>query len=133
MAVSSINSQTIMVVEDEPAVLNLVANILQGEGYKVLCAQSGEEALQIVGEHVGGIDLVLTDIVMPGMNGGEFVRRLLPLKPEIHVLYMSAYTKYAVVNHGVLESVSSFIWKPFSPAELLRKVREVLNGPGETS
>jgi len=66
---------------------------------------------------------------MPGMNGGELVRQLLLLKSEIHVLYMSGYTKYAVVSQGVLESVNSFIWKPFSPSTLLLKVREVLNSP----
>jgi len=123
------NHETILVVDDEAVVLSLVASILKDGGYAVLCARNGEEAVQIASRHEGSIDLVLTDIVMPGMNGGELVRQLLLLKSEIHVLYMSGYTKYAVVSQGVLESVNSFIWKPFSPSTLLLKVREVLNSP----
>ncbi|MGD0308594.1 MAG: response regulator [Acidobacteriota bacterium] len=123
------NHETILVVEDEQVVLDLVTSILKDKGFTVLCARSGEEAVQIGSRHEGRIDLVLTDIVMPGMSGGELVRRLSPLKPEIRVLYMSGYTKYTVAGHGVLESVDSFIWKPFSPGTLLQKVREVLNSP----
>ena len=125
-------AETILVVEDEPVVLEMVKNILQGNGYTVLAAPNGKEGLQVV-ESADRIDLVLTDIVMPGMSGGEFVQRLLPLHPDVRVLYMSGYTKYAVVDHGVLESVNSFIWKPFSPTDLLLKVREILDNPTETS
>ena len=131
MTATGSNAKTILVVEDEPVVLDLVNNILQDEGYNVISARNGEEALQIEEEHTGPIDLVLTDIVMPGMSGGELIQRLQARKPGVHVLYMSGYTKYTVVNHGILESVDSFIWKPFSPAELLQKIRELLDGPGE--
>ena len=123
------NHVTILVVEDEQIVLDLVTSILKEAGYAILRAHNGEEAVQIGSRHEGRIDLVLTDIVMPGMSGGELVRQLLPLKPEIRVLYMSGYTKYTVASHGVLESVNSFIWKPFLPGTLLQKVREVLDSP----
>jgi two-component system, cell cycle sensor histidine kinase and response regulator CckA len=133
MEASGDNSITVIVVEDEQAILDMVVQILQAGGYEVLPARSGEEALQVAERHDGRIDLVLTDIVMPGMSGGEFIRRLESLKSGFRVLYMSGYTKYTVVNHGILESVSSFIWKPFSPTELLAKVREVLDSRGGTS
>jgi CheY-like chemotaxis protein len=123
------DSETILVVEDEQVVLDLITNILQDAGYKVLRAGNGDEAIRIGGQHASDIDLVLTDIVMPGMSGGELMQQLLPMKPGMRVLYMSGYTKYTMVGHGVLESVNSFIWKPFSPATLLHKVREVLDGP----
>jgi two-component system, cell cycle sensor histidine kinase and response regulator CckA len=132
MATPGKDCETIMVVEDEPTVRDLVINILEAEGFRVLAAQNGEEALQIAECHLGNIDLVLTDIVMPGMSGGELVQRLAALKPGMRVLYMSGYTKYTVFSHGALESVSSFIWKPFAPADLLKKVRDVLNGTAET-
>ena len=127
------NTETILVVDDEPAILDLVAGILKNNGYSVLPACGAEEALRVTGEHANSLNLVLTDIVMPGLSGGELVQRIMLLKPGIHVLYMSGYTKYTVVNHGILESVSSFIWKPFSPEELLQKVREVLDSPVETA
>ena len=133
MASAERKTETILVVEDEPVVLEMVKSILQGNGYTVLAAPNGKEALQVGESHTGSIDLVLTDIIMPGMSGGEFIQRLMPVHPGIRVLYMSGYTKYAVVDHGVLESVNSFIWKPFSPADLLLKVRETLDNPPETT
>jgi CheY-like chemotaxis protein len=132
MTATKTNSETILVVEDEQVVLDLITNILQDAGYRVLRAVNGDEAIRIGSQHNADIDLVLTDIVMPGMSGGELVQQLLPLKPGMHVLYMSGYTKYTMVGQGVLESVNSFIWKPFSPATLLHKVREVLDGSAGT-
>jgi len=129
MAAEDHSSRTILVVEDESVVLELVTNILRAEGFRVIPATNGTEALQSAGAANGAIDLVLTDIVMPGMSGGELVQQLLQLKPSIRVLYMSGYTKYTVLDHGTLESVNSFIWKPFSPAELLEKIRAVLDAP----
>jgi two-component system, cell cycle sensor histidine kinase and response regulator CckA len=125
-------ANTILIVEDESQVLEMVSGILSRSGYQVLSARSGDEALQIGRNFSGHIDLVLTDIVMPGMSGGEVVRQLQQIKPKIQALYMSGYTKYTMVGQGSLESVKSFIWKPFSPDELLGKVREVLGDPAET-
>ncbi len=131
MAAKKDVTNTILIVEDESQVLEMVTGILRRNGYEVLSAKSGDEALRIGRDFSGKIDLVLTDIVMPGMSGGEVVRQLAQLKPEIQALYMSGYTKYTMVGPGTLESVKSFIWKPFSPDELLGKVREVLDSPPE--
>ena len=128
MPLTGAHHETIMVIDDEPLVLDMVANVLKSEGYNVVAAQNGEEALNI-GTDAGKIDLVLTDIVMPGMSGGELIQKIMARQPGIQVLYMSGYTKYTVLNHGSLESVSSFIWKPFSPADLLAKIRNILDGP----
>jgi CheY-like chemotaxis protein len=127
MAIDANHSETILVVEDELVVLNLVTDILKSEGYKVITTRNGAEALQAALAHDCPIDLVLTDIVMPGMSGGEMVQQLLLIRPALRVLYMSGYTQYTVLNHGTLESVSSFIWKPFSPESLLAKIRMVLD------
>jgi two-component system, cell cycle sensor histidine kinase and response regulator CckA len=126
------SQETILIVEDDPEVLQMVTSILKSAGYQVLCAHNGDEALKAARQQDGAIDLVLTDIVMPGMSGGELVRRLQLIKPKIHSLYMSGYTKYTVVSPGTLESVNSFIWKPFTPSDLLLKVREVMEAPEET-
>jgi len=121
--------QTILLVDDENTVLDLVTKILEEEGYSVLPAAGGREGLTIAQTHKGRIDLLLTDIVMPGMSGGELARQVQELCPGIRVLYMSGYTKYTAVGHGALESVDSFIWKPFNSGQLLRKVLEVLTSP----
>jgi two-component system cell cycle sensor histidine kinase/response regulator CckA len=131
MATSAGNCETILVAEDEPELLDIVTNILEGDGYNVLYGRSGEEGSQLSEQYNGKIDLLLTDIVMPGMSGGELAREILPHHPEMRVLYMSGYTKYTVGAQGVLESANSFIWKPFSPVQLLQKVREVLDSPNE--
>ncbi len=122
-------SETILVAEDERQVLDFATNILREARYTVFPARNGEEGLSILENHAGRIDLLLTDIIMPGMSGGELVRRMRMIHPELRVLYMSGFTQYTVVSQGILESVSPFIWKPFSPRELLRKVREVLESP----
>jgi two-component system cell cycle sensor histidine kinase/response regulator CckA len=129
MVAASAKSETLLVVDDEPEVLAYIALVLKKEGYNVLCAQSGEEGLQISRQQVGKIALLLTDIVMPGMNGGELYRQITLYQPKIQVLYMSGYTKYTVVAQGAPESVTSFIWKPFSAADLLQKVHELLDSP----
>mgnify|MGYP005831660567 CR=1 FL=1 len=121
--------ETILVAEDEPMVRNLVGTLLQNQGYHVLCAGNGPEALRLSDEHSGAIDLLLTDMVMPGMSGPELARELTARRPSLRVLYMSGYTEYAVVDQGVLEKVQSFIWKPFTNAALAQKVREVLDNP----
>jgi len=129
MESSAIRRETILVVEDEAPVLELIAGVLRNEGYPVLAAGNGEEAFRICSQHEGIIDLILTDIVMPKISGGELVRQIRPHRPNIKVLYMSGYTRYTTAARGALESVETFIWKPFTPAELLLKVREVLDGP----
>ncbi|MDB4950288.1 MAG: multi-sensor hybrid histidine kinase [Gemmatimonadetes bacterium] len=118
--------ETILLVEDEEAVRALVRRILRGCGYTVLTAGDGDSALRRCAEHTGPIDLLVTDVVMPGMGGPALAEKLLELHPEMRVLYVSGYTDDAVVRHGVLEATVNFLQKPFAPSDLARKVREAL-------
>ena len=121
-------SETILLVEDEEMVRKLACTILQKNGYKVLEAPNGEEALRIVqGQNGNPIQLMVTDVVMPGMSGCQLADRLERLRPEMKVLYISGYTDNAIVHHGVLEKGMNYIQKPFTVEELARKVREVLD------
>jgi PAS domain S-box-containing protein len=122
-------SETILVVEDDPAVRPLVRGVLLSRGYSVLEASRGDEALSVSESHRGPIKLLVTDIVMPGMNGRDLAEQLLLRHPETRVLYMSGYTNDAIVHHGVLAEGAAFLQKPFTPDALARKVREVLDAP----
>ena len=119
--------ETILLVEDEEAVRDLVRGVLEGCGYSVLLAQNGEEALRLSGGHEGPIHLMVTDVVMPRMSGRELAERLASPRPTMKVLYISGYTDDAVVRHGVLSRGVAFLQKPFMPDALLRKVREMLD------
>jgi PAS domain S-box-containing protein len=120
-------NETILVVEDEEKVLKLVLEILRVQGYKVLEAPRGVDALLIGRQYEGPIHLMVTDVVMPEMNGQELANRLARFRPEMKVLYMSAYPDSTVVHHGVLEKGVNFIQKPFTVAGIASKVRQVLN------
>jgi PAS domain S-box-containing protein len=123
-------SETILLVEDEDVVRGLTREILEQAGYKVIEAAQGEKAVQLFSEAAREIDLLLTDVVMPGVSGKEVANRVTRLRPDLKVLFMSGYTDEAIVHHGVLDSDVQFIQKPFSPASLARKVREVLDREG---
>jgi PAS domain S-box-containing protein len=120
-------SETILVVEDEGEVRKLAVEILRRQKYKVLEAARGEEALLISEKHKGPIDLLLTDVVMPGLNGPELARRLKYLYPEMKVIYMSGYSDKGIFQRGILEQETGLLQKPFSLESLTGKVREVLN------
>ena len=120
-------SETILVVEDERLVGEMIREILAQYGYTVLEARSGGEAVDLCSRHPGTIHLMLTDVVMPGMNGVELSERLAPTQPGMKVLFMSGYTADAIVHQGILESGLAFIQKPFAMATLTHKVREVLD------
>ena len=121
-------TETILLVEDADAVRDLACRILSSRGYTVLEAGNGEHALRVVAEHHGQIDLLVTDVVMPGgMSGRQLAERLVSACPGLRVLYMSGYTDEDIVQHGVLNSGSAFIEKPFTPTILLNKVRDVLD------
>jgi len=120
-------SETVLVVEDEEKVRKLTIEILRKEGYKVLDASQGDEALAISEKQKGPIHLFLVDVVMPGISGTELAKHLISLHPETRILYMSGYTDNVIVHHGVLEKGVNYIQKPFTIDELTRKVREVLN------
>jgi signal transduction histidine kinase/ActR/RegA family two-component response regulator len=121
---------TILVVEDDDAVRRMTREFLKISGYTVLEARSGADAIQFMERREQPIDLVLTDVLMPGMKGRELVERLTKLRTGIKVLYMSAYTEDAAINIGVLSPGTAFIEKPFSPDDLANKVREVMSATG---
>jgi len=121
-------TEMILLAEDEPTVRTLVARILRARGYTVLEAADGEDALRIAQEHAGvAIQLLLTDVVMPRMGGPVLAARLTALRPTIKVLFTSGYTDAAIVQHGMLDPGVAFLPKPYRPATLVRKVREVLD------
>jgi signal transduction histidine kinase len=119
--------ETILVVEDEDAVRTLVCEVLQSAGYRTLDANGGEDAAKIADAHDGDIHMLVTDVVMPKMNGVAVARALTQKRPGLKVLYMSGYTENAVVHHGVLDPGIRYLQKPFMPAELIRKVRGILD------
>jgi PAS domain S-box-containing protein len=122
-------SETILLVEDETAVRQLVNTLLSKQGYKVLEARDGVRALQVASGHPGSIDLLLTDMVMPLMNGHELAQRLTAGHSEMKVLYMSGYTESVFVRGGVARGEMALLHKPFSPDKLAHKVRSVLDKP----
>jgi DNA-binding response OmpR family regulator len=120
-------SETILLVEDSEPLRKLTKSFLESHGFRVLVAQDGEEALQLEGRHSGRIHLLLTDVVMPGMNGRALAERVLPRQSGMRVLYISGYTDSFVARHGVLEQGMVLLHKPFTEEVLIRKVREVLD------
>jgi len=120
-------TETVLVVEDEAPVRSVARQVLERHGYTVLEAPSAEAALDIVTRYSGTIHLLLTDVVMPGLNGRELANRLAGLRPDAKVIFMSGYTDDAVTRHGVLEPGSAYVQKPFTPDAIARKVREVLD------
>jgi len=121
-------TETVLIAEDQPAVRAVARQILARHGYTVLEAPSGEAALDLAARYSGTIHLLLTDVVMSGLSGPELARRLLPVRPEARVLFMSGYTGEAIVHHGLAAPGIHYIQKPFAPEALAAKVREVLDG-----
>ena len=119
--------ETILLVEDEEIVRGLALQILTPLGYTVLAAADGGQALALVEGYPARIDLLLTDVVMPGLNGRELAERLLAIHPETLVLYTSGYTENAIAHHGVIDQGLNFIGKPYTPQALARKLRETLD------
>jgi signal transduction histidine kinase len=118
----------VLVVEDDHSLRAVLASVLRMNGYRVLEAGNGREALLLCETSREHIDLILTDVVMPQMGGREFVSRVEAVRPGLKVLYMSGYTDKAIVHHGVLEPGIEFIQKPIAPAVLLERVRELISG-----
>jgi two-component system, cell cycle sensor histidine kinase and response regulator CckA len=126
-------NETVLLVEDDQAVRALAERVLQGAGYRVLTATDGNNAVTLFKSHPGAISLLLTDVVMPQMNGRQLAQRLLELEPGLRVLYMSGYTDNTIARHGVLEEGTLFIAKPFTAKELARRVRNALDTEGTTA
>jgi signal transduction histidine kinase len=121
-------TETVLVVEDDDGVRALIRHLLHRLGYTVLVAASGTEALEVARQHHGAIDLLLSDVVMPGMNGVELSRRLQVHRPGVKVLYLSGHVDEAVVGRGVLAAETAILKKPFTVPMLAQKIREVLAG-----
>ena len=120
--------ETVLLVEDEPEVRSLVQRILKTQGYTVVTAANPDEALAVAREFKGTIQVMVTDVVMPGMSGLQLAERLMPTRPNMRVLFVSGYTHDAIGHQGVLDPGTAFLQKPFTPNALARKVREVLEG-----
>jgi PAS domain S-box-containing protein len=120
--------ETVLVVDDERALVGMASRILTRAGYTVLVAPDGDEALRILDSHDRGVDLLFTDVVIPGMSGRELAERVVARSPATKVLYCSGYTDDAVLLHGVESNQAHFIGKPYSGGDLTRKVRELLDG-----
>jgi PAS domain S-box-containing protein len=120
-------TETVLLVEDEQSVRDLISRALGRCGYTLLVAGHPQEAMALSAEHAGVVHLLITDVVMPEMGGRELAERLVSLRPEMKVLYISGYTDDAIVRHGMLESGVAYLGKPFAPSRLAHKVREVLD------
>lgn len=123
--------ETILLVEDEPSILELTTMLLEMQGYCVLAASTPNEAINLAKEHADEIHLLMTDVVMPEMNGRDLVNNLMFFCPKVKCLFMSGYTADFIAHHGVLDEDVYFIPKPFSLSDLAAKVREVLDGKSE--
>jgi DNA-binding NtrC family response regulator len=119
--------ETVLVVEDEQAVRELVVRILSAHGYQVLEAQDGSDALQVGEQHSGSIDLLLTDMVMPHMNGKELAEQMCDRRPGMRVLFISGYTDNVIAQQGMLDPGVTLLPKPFTMEDLLHKVRSALD------
>jgi DNA-binding NtrC family response regulator len=121
-------TETVVVAEDNEGVRELTLDILMKSGYHVLSASDTKELFEILREHNGKVDLLLTDVIMPGMNGRELYENLKSSYPSLKVIYMSGYTDDVIAHHGILEEGVHFIQKPFSISILTDKLRAVLDG-----
>ena len=120
-------NETLLLVEDEEQILNLGRRILSQQGYTVLVASRPEAAMVLAARHAGAIHLLITDVVMPGMNGKELLQRLRAAHPELKCLFMSGYTANVIAHHGVLDAGVQFLQKPFTIHSLSARVRELLD------
>jgi CheY-like chemotaxis protein len=124
-------TETVLVVEDQPEVRRLTLAVLKSQGYRLLEAANGSEALSLCEQYPETVHLLITDVVMPGMTGRELARRLLALRPSLKTLYTSGYTADVIAHEGVLDAGVAYLPKPFSPAQLAAKVRDILLEPAQ--
>jgi len=125
-AVSTASGETILLVEDEAIVRDLVRRVLQASGYTVLEATNGDEAIRLAHEHHGLIHLLLADVVLPGLSGPEIADLLANTRPRLPILFMSGYAQDSVERYGLSLTSHTFLQKPFTPLSLLNRVRDAL-------
>lgn len=125
----NVGKETILLVEDDQIVRRLVRCILEADGLSILEAVNGQEALEICEGYDGPLDMVLTDVVMPQMSGPSLLEKMTQLRPRARALFMSGYANNVLDSYGGIEGIVPFLQKPFSPDELVHKVREVLDSP----
>jgi two-component system cell cycle sensor histidine kinase/response regulator CckA len=118
--------ETVLVVDDAEGFRNITTKFLEQQGYRVLVAANANDAVQLF-EEDGSVDVLLTDVVMPGASGPELIRRLVAQRPELKVIYMSGYTEEVIVHHGVLTQGTAFLHKPFTAETVGRKIREIID------
>jgi DNA-binding response OmpR family regulator len=126
-------AETILLVEDDEMVRALVRETMEGSGYHILEASDPLEAQIVANRYRGAIQLLITDVIMPKASGPELAKRLLRSHPGLKVLYMSGHTERTISKRGVRRKEAAFLPKPFTPAELIAKVREVLENGGKTN
>ena len=119
--------ETVLLVEDDVSILNLAGKILEGLGYAVLPAETSDAAIRLAKQHAGEIHLLITDVIMPGINGRDLAQQLLSSRPALKFLFMSGYTADIIAHRGVLDDGVQFLQKPFSTKDMATKVREVLD------
>jgi CheY-like chemotaxis protein len=120
-------TETVLLVEDAPVIRRLARDVMAGAGYVVIAAEDANEAMALAAAHRDRIDLLVTDLVMPGPSGVELAEELTRARSDLRVLFMSGYTDNALVRNGLLAEGVSFLQKPFAPADLLRRVRQVID------
>lgn len=120
-------SETVLAVDDDPVMRELVEKVLTPMGYKVLSAASGEEALEVASSHDEKIDLLLTDVMLPGIKGQDLAKQLLKKSPEVNILFMSGLLCPSMAHNDSENRFEGFIQKPFAPSSLLRKMRKILD------
>jgi two-component system cell cycle sensor histidine kinase/response regulator CckA len=118
----------VLLVEEQARLRRVVSVMLKSSGYKVLAVESPEKGLQAVREHTGPIELLITDVILPGMNGRALAEEILKMRPETKVLFVSGYTENALILDGQLDLAINFLAKPFTVEALGRKMREILDG-----
>lgn len=120
-------TETVIICEDDSAVRDLTAQLLEDAGYSVLASQSAADALQLAARHSGPVHLLITDVIMPDMNGRKLSDALAAIRPTVRTLFVSGYTANVIAHHGVLEEHVEFLEKPYSRRQLLQRVRDVLD------
>jgi CheY-like chemotaxis protein len=120
-------TETVLAVDDDPSMLGILEEVLKPLGYKVLSASNGEEALAMAAKHREKIDLLLTDVMLPGIKGQELAKQLLHRCPDVNILFMSGYLCPSMAHSDSDQRFEAFIQKPFSPNALLRKIRKLLD------